>query len=117
MIRFALDEDFNENIVDGFSARVGPVDILDAKDAGMRGASDEEVLEWAARQGRVLLSHDRQTLVPKAGDRIKAGLPMPGLIVMPQQRSMGRCIDDLVDIFTYEDAEMWDYRIEHLPLS
>ena len=92
------------------------IDILDIKGVGIRGAPDDEVLEWAAREDRVLLSHDRRTMRPEAEKRIRLGLSMPGLIIVPQRDQMGQCIEDIIDIHTYEDAEHWGNRIGFLPL-
>ena len=115
MIRFALDEDFDDRIAEGVLSRNPAIDILDVKKVGMRGASDHEVLEWAAREGRVLLSHDRRTMRPIAENRVSLGLPMSGLIIMPQREYIGQCVNGIIDIHTYEDPEMWDTRVDFLP--
>jgi hypothetical protein len=41
------------------------------------------VLEWAASEGRVLLTHDVNTLTAFAYERIAADLPMPGVFEAP----------------------------------
>ena len=117
MIRFAIDENFTDRIVDGVLSRNPAIDILEIKGVGIRGAPDDEVLEWAARENRVLLSHDRRTMRPEAEKRMSLGLPMPGLIIVPQREHVGQCIQDIIDIHTYEDAEHWDNRIDFLPLQ
>ena len=77
-MRLAADENFNNNIVRGLIRRKLDVDIVRAQDVGLSGATDPALLEWAAQQGRVVVSHDVSTLTKHAYDRIAAGLGMPG---------------------------------------
>lgn len=58
MLRFAADENFNNDIVRGLRRRMPDLDIVRVQEAGLSGAIDTDVLEWAAREGRVLLTHD-----------------------------------------------------------
>ena len=81
MIRFAADENFNWNVVRGIRQQDPSVDILTIQDAGMRGALDEDVLVWAANEGRVLLSHDANTMKAEAEARMRDGRSMCGLIL------------------------------------
>ena len=62
MIRFLLDENFNGKIVRGLRARRPDVDMIRVQDTDLLGADDAAVLEWAAREGRVLLTHDLDTM-------------------------------------------------------
>ena len=56
MLRLAADENFNRDIVRGLLRRKPDLDIVRVQDAGLAGADDSSVLEWAAVQGRVVLS-------------------------------------------------------------
>ncbi len=76
MLSFAADENFNMHIVNGVLRRRPEVDILRVQDAGVGGADDRIVLEWAASEGRVLLTHDANTITAFAYQRIAQGLPM-----------------------------------------
>lgn len=62
MIRFMADADLNQGIVAGCLRREPEIDFLSANDAELEGVPDPEVLSCAAAQGRVLVSHDFQTL-------------------------------------------------------
>jgi hypothetical protein len=44
----------------------------------MRQAGDPAILEWAAQEGRVLLTHDVADMTKYAYERIRTGKPMPG---------------------------------------
>ena len=58
VLRFLADEDFDNDIVRGMLRRLSRMDIVRVQDVGLSGALDPRVLEWAAREGRVLLTHD-----------------------------------------------------------
>ena len=53
-VRFPADEDLDFAIIEGLRSLEPAIDILDAKDAGMRGSKDPVVesllLVWAASQ-------------------------------------------------------------------
>jgi hypothetical protein len=61
-VRFLADEDLHAGIVDGLRSREPAIDILDGKTAGMRGEKDTVLLDLAARQDRILITHDRNTM-------------------------------------------------------
>ncbi len=60
-VRFLVDEDLDSDIIEGLRSREPTIDILDSKEAGFRGAKDPILLELAAQQERILISHDRRT--------------------------------------------------------
>ena len=62
MLRFVADENFNQNIIRGLLRRNPDIDIVFIQDVGLSGTNDPTVLEWAAQEGRVLLTHDAQLL-------------------------------------------------------
>ena len=79
MIRFAADDNLNDFIVRGLLRRRPDLDIVRIRDTAMRGAGDPAVLEWAATEGRVLLTHDVTTMTKHAYERARAGKPMAGV--------------------------------------
>jgi predicted nuclease of predicted toxin-antitoxin system len=79
MLRLAADENFNNDIVCGIIRRNSIIDIIRVQDAGLSGADDPTVLEWAAQTQRVLLTHDVETITYYAYERVRTGQPMPGV--------------------------------------
>lgn len=73
MLRLAADENFNANIVRGLRLRFPSIDLVPVQDAGLSGADDPTVLNWAARERRILLTHDVTTLVPR---RSRVSMPV-----------------------------------------
>jgi hypothetical protein len=50
-IRFLADEDLDSDIIDGLRSREPAIDILDAKQARLRGTKDPVLLALAEEQG------------------------------------------------------------------
>src|SRR5690242_9579765 len=82
MLRLASDENFRGAILRGLFRRQPDIDLIRVQDAGLSGADDPSVLEWAASEGRILLTRDKATLPDAAYDRLKTGDPMPGVFVL-----------------------------------
>ena len=60
--RFQADADFNQHIVRAVRRRVPAIDFPTAHEAGLAGLDDDLVLERAAQESRILVSHDRRTM-------------------------------------------------------
>ena len=84
MLRLAVDENFNNDIVRGLLRRRPDLDFVRLQDVGLSGAEDPSVLEWAAQERRVLLTHDVSTITRCAYDRVRAGTRMPGVFEVSQ---------------------------------
>ena len=96
MLRLAADENFNADIVRGLRRRLPDLDIVRVQDAGLSGIDDAAVLEWAAHEGRIVLTHDLSTLVSFAFERIATGRSMPGVFAARSRGPIGSTIEDLV---------------------
>lgn len=117
MLRLAADEDFNNVIPRGARRRNADLDIVRVQDvAGLPGADDPTVLEWAAGEDRVLFTHDVNAMTAQAYQRIKSGDPMPGLIAVPRDVPIGDAIGDLLLIAEYSSEEDWRGQVHYLPL-
>ncbi|MFY7934380.1 MAG: DUF5615 family PIN-like protein, partial [Microcystis aeruginosa] len=57
MIKLLVDENFDNTIVRGLFRRNPMLDMVRVQDVGLSGMDDPTILEWAAQEGRVLLTH------------------------------------------------------------
>ena len=96
MVGLAFDENFNNDILRGMLRRNPALDLARIQDAGLSGADDPTVLEWAAQENRVLVSHDVCTLAAHAYKRVAAGQRMPGIFEIPRAVSLSAAIEDLL---------------------
>ena len=116
MPKFLSDEDFNNRVVRGLLRRLPFLDLVRVQDVGLMEHHDTELLEWAANEGRILLTHDADTMIEFAKNRIQAGLPMPGVVEIPQDLPIGEAIAELILFAECSLEGEWDNQIVFLPL-
>jgi hypothetical protein len=114
-IRFLAEEDLDADIIKGLRSREPAIDILDVKSTGLRGAKDPDLLELAAQQDRILITHDRRTMTRHVLERLSVGKRSPGLFIVPQQSPIGEIVDWLLLVWTASQAEEWRDQIVYLP--
>lgn len=114
-MRFAADENFNNDILRGVLRRHPDLDIVRIQDTEVFEAKDPTVLAWAAQEGRILLTHDIRTMPDFAYARVREGEPLPGVFVVDDQAPMGQVIDDLLIVLGASDADEWRNRVIYLP--
>ena len=116
MLLLVSDENFNNDIVRGLLRRNPDLDIVRVQDVGLRGEDDPTILEWAAHEGRVLLTHDAATMSHFAYERVKAGRSMPGVIEVPDDLPIGEAIEDILLLAEYSERGEWESQVVYLPL-
>ena len=116
MLRLAADENLNNDIVRGLLRRNPELEIVRIQDVGLGGADDATVLEWAARQGRVLITHDVSTVTYYAYERVRAGRAMPGVFEVSRSVSVGQAIEDLLLLAECSLEGEWEAQVRYLPL-
>lgn len=116
MLRLISDHNFNARILRGLRRRVPRLDVVRALNVGLACVEDPELLEWAAAEDRVLLTHDVNTIPGFAYDRINTGLPMPGVLLVPKSMPIGQAIDDLELAVTAQTPEDCQDQVTYFPL-
>ena len=119
MIKLFADEDFNNRIVRGVRRRRPQIDIVRVQDSLMREERDDDhkVLEWAATQQRVLLTHDVTTMRYCAEIRVTMGLPMPGVFEVSQSLPIGKLIEEILLLAECSLEGEWEGQDRFLPLE
>ena len=85
MIRLLVDQNFNGHILDGLTRHDPGLNFLHVRNVGLAAAPDPVLLEWAATQDRVLLTHDRRTIPAFAYSRVATSQRMPGVFLVGGQ--------------------------------
>ena len=62
MLRFLTDEDFDGRLTSALLARVPGLDLVRSQDTGLMHTPDPDILAWAGGEGRIVLTHDRNTM-------------------------------------------------------
>jgi hypothetical protein len=115
MIRFVADENFNNAITRGLLRRKPGLELIRVQDIGLRKIKDPELLDWAARNDRIVLSHDVTTLRAFAEVRVRNGFKMPGLFEASENLPVRLVIDDLLLVAECSSQEEWEGKIVFLP--
>jgi predicted nuclease of predicted toxin-antitoxin system len=113
--KILADENLKGALVRGLRRQKPDLDIVRVQDVGLLGADDPAVLAWAAVEDRVLLTHDVRTITKYAYDRLVAGLPMPGVIEVRGNLSIGQAIEDILLLVEFE--EEWRSQVRYIPLG
>ena len=108
---FIADGDFNQDIVSGLWLREPAIDFLSATESGIRGLPDPDVLQIAAEAGRILVSHDCNTMIAHF-TRFIANRASPGLLIVRQRMPIGRAIDEILFLWLGSDANRWRNQVK-----
>jgi predicted nuclease of predicted toxin-antitoxin system len=115
MLPLAADENVHGAIIRGLRRRQPDIDLVRVQDVGLAHTPDPHILEWAATEGRILITEDVNTMVGFAWDRVKAGLPMPGVIVRGEGVTVHQAINDLLLAACCGAAEDFKDQVWFLP--
>ena len=114
-VRFQADADLHEMMVTALVRREPAVDFQTATAAGLAGLHDPHVLERAATEGRVLVSHDQSTM-PHHFAAFIQHQQSAGVLIVPQHLPYTSVVEELLLIWAASEAEEWMNRIAYLPL-
>jgi hypothetical protein len=97
ILRLLADADLNGAIVHGVIRRNPEFDFKRAEDVPLEGLDDQTVLDLAAGDQRVLISHDVSTMPDHFRQYTRRNIS-PGLILVPQELSIGKAIENILVI-------------------
>ena len=105
--RFYTDEHISKAVV--AALRTNGVDVLTVPEAGTMGMSDEDHLQKAAGDGRVLVTQDRDFLRLAA-----AGMNHAGIAYASQSLTVGELVRGLMLIHQVLSTDEMNDHVEHL---
>jgi hypothetical protein len=115
LIRFQADADLRHSIVTAVRRLEPAISFASAVDSGITGLADPEILEFAAGEGRILVSHDRRTIIHHFRNHLAARKSSPGVFLVPQSAPLGPIAEVLVVVWAVSEAEEWRDQLRHLP--
>ena len=116
MLRLLTDENFDQRILRSLQLRFQQLDCLVMQQLGLSGSTDGDLLDWATRKNRIIITHDVNTMTRYANERLKQGLPMAGLIIVPDRLEIGRVVADLEVIIECATESELRNQIHYLPI-
>lgn len=115
--KFLADHDLNEQIIVGTLRRASTVEFRRVRELGFAERPDAFLLNYAAEQGVLIVSHDVNTMPAAAYQRMANGRTIAGLLMVPQISPIGPVIDNLLLIWSASEAEEWENQVVFLPLD
>jgi hypothetical protein len=114
--RFLADADLNHAIVRGLTRREPTVDFRSAhRPTSLKGMQDRDVLALAAREERILVSHDFRTM-PRHFREFVTDHVSPGVFLVAQGSPVGSTVEELLLIWAASDQSEWENQLTYLPL-
>ena len=114
-IRFQADSDLDFAIVKGVRRQEPALDFASAADSNLRGIKDPALLELASGANRVLVSHDRGTMLDYFRNRLAAGMSSPGLLIVPQDAPIGPVAEAIILLWAISEPIDLRDQAFHLP--
>jgi len=111
---FQADNDLRKAIVRGAVRREPQMNFRSAQVARLDAVSDRDVLALAAQEGRILVSHDFQTM-PQHFRLFTRERRSPGVLLIRQDLPVGEAVQSLVLIWEASDASEWENRLCLVP--
>ena len=113
--KFQADADLNEDIVTGVLRRMPEIDFQTATEAALEGVPDENVLEIATRENRILITHDRKTM-PKHFAALIQSQTCAGVLIISKKLEISLAIDEIILIWLASEADEYVNSIRQLPI-
>ena len=112
----ACDQDLRDAIYLGLRRRLSELDIVWIRDVGRATLPDWDLLGWAAAEGRMLLTQDKRTMPVNVAGRLRAGLTVPRVVLIPQAVAVRVAIEDVAYLLSVATDADWDGHVIWLPV-
>ena len=113
-VLYQADNDLRKAIVRGAVRRESQMNFRSAQAARLDRVPDPEVLAFAPVEGRILVSHDFQTM-PRHFRQFTQGRRSPGVLLVRQDLPVGEAIETLLLIWEASEADEWVNRLCLVP--
>jgi predicted nuclease of predicted toxin-antitoxin system len=113
-VRYQADNDLRKAIVLGLMRREQQVDFRSSQASHLDGKSDAEVLALTATEGRILVSHDFQTM-PKQFLQFTRRQISPRVLLIRQDLPVAEALESLFMIWHISEMDEWKNRLCLIP--
>ena len=113
-VTYQADNDLRRAIVRGAVRREPRINFRSAQAARLDAIPDPVVLAFAADEGRILISHDFETM-PKHFRQFTQRRRSPGDLLVRQDLPVGEAIETLLLIWEASEADEWVNRLCLMP--
>jgi len=116
MLKLLIDENLDQRILRGLQLHVPHLPYTVVQETGLVGAQDATLLQWAATNRHVLITHDRKTMLKAAHERVLAGQKTAGLVIVKKEVPLNRAIEELVLLLECSTESELENQVVFIPL-
>lgn len=120
-LAYVLDEHLRgtlwQAILSHNGAAVYPLDAVrvgDPPDLPL-GSLDPDILPWAEREGRIVVSRDESTMKTHLADHLRAGHHSPGVFLVRKRSRLAKVVSFLVAAAYASDPSEWQDAVTYIP--
>lgn len=117
MIRFAADENFNNDILRAIWRLNPTIEITRVQDTPASGFDDSHLLDWLEQENLILLTHDVNTIPKHVSDHLKLGKHSPGIFLVHLDTPISPLVKDILLIAKCSSDDEWIDQIWFLPFK
>jgi hypothetical protein len=120
-LRFVLDEHLRgplwPALLQHNAAGIYPVDVVRVGDPPdlPRGTPDPDILIWAEREGRIVLTFDVGSMPGHLNAHRQAGRHSPGVCILPSGRKIPQLVFSIAVAAHASDPGEWFDQVRYLP--
>lgn len=116
-MKWLADENFRNTIIRGILRRSPAFDIVRAQDIPeVYGETDETLLAYASREGRVVVTHDISTMIPAMTNQLRRASRCAPIVLVPDSSPVVDVVDDLLLLEDCAVDADWAAGVLYLPL-
>jgi predicted nuclease of predicted toxin-antitoxin system len=116
MLRILVDENFNHRILRGVERLIPDLDYIIVQESDLERSTDPVLIAWAAEHQRVIVTHDINTITKYANDRLRSGEPMAGVVIVPEDMSIGFAVEELATLIACSEPEEIENQVKFIPI-
>jgi hypothetical protein len=116
-MRFLTDENFNGAVFRQLKKLLPDFDIIRIQETVVFRQDDPVILEWAAQENCVVITHDVNTMTKYAYERVADGLYMPGVIEVNVSAPIGTIIVDLKYMIEVGTPDDFENKVMYVPMK
>jgi hypothetical protein len=114
-MKFAADENLNNEIIRRLQNRLPDIDIVRIQDSPVYQQADDIMLEWCANEGRILITHDQRTMAGFVFATVAKGLLVSGVLIVPSREHFKEVVEDIALIIADNNEAEWRDTTTDLP--
>jgi hypothetical protein len=116
VLKLLIDENLDQRILRGLQLRIPALLYTVVQETRLAGATDDALLQWAAENQHVLVTHDRRTMLKAAQERKRSGQKTAGVISVKKELPLIRAIEDLLLLVECSTESDLENRVVFIPL-